>query len=404
MGLGMALGFAQNLVLARLLGPEGLGHVSVVNATMGLGSLLAGAGLTTAILRHSSAQADEAEGYAVFRLGAKYAVVVSIVVAGFLMILSRTPLWVFDPVAGEWMPVLALALPGLTLATCSIGYLQSRNRIRDKAVLDFTRRLVQTTAVIVGVIFAGFHGFVWGYLIGALFGMAVSLGRTLRVAPRERPVSPVSAREMIRFGSWSVFTQMLGFVMTTMDVLWVSALMEDAAPVGHYGLAATIQAMVRMPLLAYLDAIFPRMTRQADDPEALDQARHRVRRNLLLVSATTAGAAALVAPVAVPLVFGEAFRAAVMPLAILLIGQVIWSLGAAQGRVLLAAGWVQGNFWAGTTALVVNMVGNPLLIPRLGIEGAALATVGSQAVWAVATTVLCRRLIRHRVAQQSSKN
>ena len=55
MALVLVLGFAQNLVLARILGPEGVGHMAVIYATMSVGALLGTAGLTSSILRYGAA-------------------------------------------------------------------------------------------------------------------------------------------------------------------------------------------------------------------------------------------------------------------------------------------------------------------------------------------------------------
>jgi O-antigen/teichoic acid export membrane protein len=62
MGLVLALGFVQNLVLARILGPEGLGHMAVLNTTMNFAGLLATAGLTTSVLRYAAAQQLPVDG------------------------------------------------------------------------------------------------------------------------------------------------------------------------------------------------------------------------------------------------------------------------------------------------------------------------------------------------------
>ena len=55
MGIVLAVGFLQNLVLARILGSGGLGHLGVVNTVMNFMGLFAAAGLTTAILRYAAA-------------------------------------------------------------------------------------------------------------------------------------------------------------------------------------------------------------------------------------------------------------------------------------------------------------------------------------------------------------
>ncbi len=61
-------------------GPEGLGHMAVLNTTMHFAGLLATAGLTTSVLRYAAAQKLPAEAWAVFRSGAQLAAMISVAV------------------------------------------------------------------------------------------------------------------------------------------------------------------------------------------------------------------------------------------------------------------------------------------------------------------------------------
>jgi O-antigen/teichoic acid export membrane protein len=115
-----------------------------------------------------------------------------------------------------------------------------------------------------------------------------------------------------------------------------------------------------------------------------------MRIHILCIALVAAGAAAVAGPILVPWVFGADYSGSVLSLEILLVGQVLWSLGAAQGRSLLAAGWVEGNFIASIVAASVNLGANFLLIPIWGAPGAALATAGTWGVWAVVVNLLSR--------------
>jgi O-antigen/teichoic acid export membrane protein len=198
-----------------------------------------------------------------------------------------------------------------------------------------------------------------------------------------------------------MFTGVLGDVMATAAVMCLSALVEDPALVGLYGLAAVIQRVATVPMTAYLDVSFPKLARSSDDVLLLRRLRKRVRRNVFLLSLSAALATALAAPVAVPLVFGDAYTGSVPALWILLAGKVAWSTGAAQGRSLVAASRVQGNFWATVLAVAVSLSANIALIPIWGIEGAAVATALTQVVWSVVVSLICRRFETQRMRSVS---
>lgn len=396
MVLVMALGFVQNSVLARLLGAAGLGHMAVINSVLNIAALLATAGVTTSILRYGAAESRPEGAWAVYRSGLGLVAGMSLASAALLTLFSRSPLWVFDPVAGAWMPLVALILPLQALSSCSLSFLQARDRMRNKAVLELLARLFSVAAVLIGALGWGFPGCVIGLALGMGVGSLVQMGNTRRLrAPGAAPA--VAPRELFRFGLWGLLTNALGLVLSTADVLSVSALVGDPKAVGVYSLASLFQQVVTIPMRAYLDARFAEMTRASADPVALRAMRRRMRVHLLLVTAAPAVALAAIAPIALPWIFGEDFSASVRPLWILLAGQTLYSLGAAQGRAMLAAGWVEGNFWASAFAAVFNLAANLTLVPKLGPIGAAIATTSTYALWAVAVSVMCRWHERARI-------
>ena len=390
MGLVLALGFLQNLVLARILGPEGLGHLAIVNRVMGFAALLATGGLTTSILRYAAAERQENAAWALYQRGLLLAGGLSLIITLAVVLLPATPAWVFDPIAGIWLPLAAIVLPLQSAAYCAIQYCQSRQRMRAKAVLQLVEKLTLVIAMVSGAWLDGFRGAVIAFVIGTTVSSVIAWAFTARFRALPSVPSPIPSGELLRFGAWSVFTNFQGVIVLSADVMCLSALVSDAATVGFYALAVTFQQIVRIPMGAYLDARFPEMVRVSHDVERLRTLRRRMRNHVLGIAAVAVVAVGVIAPWIIPPVFGEPFRASVLPLEILLAGHLFSSLGVAQGRSMLASGWVEGNFWAGLLAAVSNIALNLTLIPIFGIEGAAAATALTYLVWTVSVELMCR--------------
>ena len=384
-GIVLALGFVQNIFLARALGPDGLGHLSVVNTVLNLGSLAATAGITTAVLRYSAAERDPAAAWTVYRRGIGLTTGVGLAVVATLSLWSRTPLWAFDPVAGLWLPLAALTLPLRSAASCATEFAQSRERTRTKATLDVTAKALMVLGIVLGGLARGFPGAIVGLVVGTTLGSLVSLTFVRRLRPERTAEASVSAGEMLRFGLWGLSTNLLATIVSTADVLVLSALLDQPSLVGYYSIAVVLQQLGRVPLLAYLDARFPEMARTAKVPDDLAALWRRMRRHLLLFAVPNCAAAALVAPWIVPWVFGAEYEASVRPLQILLLRDIAFATAAAQGRALLAAGNVQANFRSAALMAVTSVSLNLLLIPWLGLVGSAIASVASQVLWAIAT-------------------
>jgi O-antigen/teichoic acid export membrane protein len=249
--------------------------------------------------------------------------------------------------------------------------------------------------LVIGVVLCalrwGFLGAVVGFVIGTFAGSALSVGVVRGLRPPRPEPARVATREMLRFGLWGLLTNVLGMALTAADVLCLSAIVGDPAVVGVYSIAVVFQQMVRVPLLAYLDARFPEMARSAMDKGALRQLRRRMRAHLVWVAVPSCAGVAALAPWLIPFLFGSEYAATVPILQLLLASHVAFALGAAQGRSLLAQGYVEGNFWASLIAAAANLALLLALIPAVGAFGAAAATVVSQAIWALATQWLCVR-------------
>ena len=388
--LVMALGFVQNILLARLLGAEGLGHMAVIYSIMTIACLLATFGLASSILRYGAAERDEGGAWSVYRTGIRLVAGTSVASAVVIALFSLSRFWVFDPVAGAWMPLVVLVVPAQALASCSSHFFHARSRMRDKALLELVSRLCIVGSVATGALLDGFRGCVIGYVIGSAAGGVISVAHARVLRPRVAGPASVSSRELLRFGLWGLLTNALFMVLTTTDVLAMSALVGDPKAVGAYSLAALFQQVVSIPMRAYLDARFPEMTRISHDIPALRALRRRMRLHLLAITIAPAGALAVVAPWLIPRVFGADFAASIAPLSILLLGQIFNSTGAAQGRSMFAAGWVEGNFWASGIAAAYNVMANLLLVPRYGAIGAATATASTHLLWSCAVSVMCR--------------
>ena len=395
--LVLGLGFVQNLLLARILGPEGVGHMAVIYSTMTVASLLGTAGVTSSILRYGAAAPTARDAWELYRTSARVAAGVSVSTSVAVAFYARSPGWVFDPVAADWMPWVVTALPAQALGACGTSFLQARGAMREKALVDFFSRLATFAAMLAGALLHGFEGTAIGYTIGSVVGGVIAVARTWTLRT-ERPAAPwLPTRELLRFGLWGLLTNALGLGLVTADIFCVSALVGDAGQVGVYFLAAQLQQIVGIPTRAYLDARFPDLTRLSANAAALRAVWRRMRWQLVGASTIGSIALAVVAPLALPIVFGRDFAASAIPLAILLLAQIGRSWGDAPGRSMFAAGWVEGNFWLSVLSSVATIGGNLALIPHFGIAGAALGTALANAIWAVATTVVANGFDRRRI-------
>ena len=90
--------------------------------------------------------------------------------------------------------------------------------------------------------------------------------------------------------------------------------------------------------------------------------------------------------------FGEPFTAATTSLRWLLLATLAVYLGAPFVTAVVATGRTTAVLSISALGLVVNLVGNSLLVPRLGMEGAAIATLATELTVAASALFVLVRL------------
>jgi O-antigen/teichoic acid export membrane protein len=195
-------------------------------------------------------------------------------------------------------------------------------------------------------------------------------------------------REQLRLGA--VFAPYFLFLFLTLrvDVLFVAGL-SGAEAVGLYSIAVLFAELVWLATEALRLAV---RERQANAPrqEAIEVSASCIRMSVL-VSVLMGGALAAIAPVGISLVFGSSFSPAV---------DAVWVLLPAAGAMAAwrVAGVALNRFerpWfspaVGLAAISANVALNVILIPSLGISGAALASLISYGLGAVLAGLLLVR-------------
>lgn len=219
------------------------------------------------------------------------------------------------------------------------------------------------------------------------FLLAIAAGSTLgnlslhlagrRGLPSVRGVDPAPIGSFlaasIPMGAAAVFQQLYFHV----DNVFVRALEGDEA-VGHYNVAVRIMSLAIMGGVFASSAALPWLARAHAEGKGLAAA-------LRLAGASTA-LGLVVALGLIPLretllgLFGEGFLVASHSLLWLLAAAFAVHVGAPLMTAVVAAGRSQTLLGIASAGLAVNLLGNALLVPPRGMDGAAIATFMTEAV------------------------
>lgn len=376
--LGIVLAFVATIIFARQLGPEEYGRYALVFSWATVAMVLAGLGLPDYLVREAAREQSPRAGAGLLRWADPRLLIASLVAGVLLLALGAA----FVPGTGM-VPLLLLAapLPLLgSLAAVRQSILRARRRI---AASLWPQLLVTPAASIAGLYLAA----LWlGWSASAL--MAASLATALLVLALTRlqvgATSPRPGTEGRSLGVALPFAliSILSMINGRADQLIVGALL-GATEAGIYTVAMRSAQFVSFPLLVANTIIAPILAaaHQNGDRGKMERLLRISSRLTLLVAMPIGLVPILFGSELLGLVFGPSFSAGAPVLAILAGAQV---LNVAFGSVALVLKMCNLEWLVAVgigLAAMLNIALNIALIPRLGIEGAALASLISLVSW-----------------------
>jgi O-antigen/teichoic acid export membrane protein len=359
----MLLAAMLGVLTARVLGTHGRG----IYVTP-----MVDAGIVTAAFTGLSS----ATSYFLLRRDAGRAVVRASLLAALAFIVAGAGAVCILAAIGHalWAAAAAmLSLPGPAALTIATGYATGTYRVRLCAA--FGAASTALTLVVMIVVFTlgarNATGAIGGWLIATNIA-AAGVVAWLLLDARRLPPGAISARDFTKYALRSGLVGLVTLLNYRADVYLV-AVLGTPVMLGMYTLAVSaaetlltttqVTALVTAPHVGGLE-----------ERAAAALAARAVRHNVLVAGVCCAGLA-LLAPLAVQLLYGAAFMPVVPALRVLLIGVFALSLGSPMSTYFtIRLGRPEVPLILASSSAVICIVASIVLIPRIGLVGAALAS------------------------------
>lgn len=388
----LAFSFVSNIILTRTVGPEGRGLYALVNNAILLAVLVAslGAGEAVAFLvaRDRGLRSRTAgNGLLIVTVGTAIVVVLGAVLQSRV----RTMLGGISPTA--LVVILVCVLPAGFARVFRATLQGLRNFVSyNMCVIARPASILLYCTVFLIILRRDMSIVPYVLLIVTLTECVVNGGLALRRLRPSAGISTERIRRILSYGLRANVTVLLHFAYLRIGIFLLGYLMtkED---VGIYSISAALAEIQIYIPLAVGWVWMPKVATQSlrDSVSGTQMLMRRVLPVLLLVSALLA----IFGGRFLPIVFGAAFAESYVPMLVMLPGSIL------LGFVLIISGFFDGrgkphlSAVLSLCAVVVILVADLLLIPVLGIMGAALgASLGYFSAFLVAI-VLFRLEARH---------
>jgi O-antigen/teichoic acid export membrane protein len=375
------VGLASSVILARFLSVEARGELGVL-ASFALVSIL----VLQLGWENSTVHAIRARGIdpgwvllrSLFAGGTAGALLIAVcasgeraLVPGLLGEVPRAAFWL--AVLGAVPQLMAQYLVGVARGIDAFG------RANRYALGTSAGSLAAAALVLIA-----FDGGLVGLLAAFLAVQLVAASAFAFGLARQTGVARGGARgaELLRFALRTWVVNVLGALHERVDVLLLAALLPDPAPAAFYVVALGLIERLKQIPEAIGVALFPELA--ARDAQAGARFAARTVRHSLAWLILLAVPIAAAAPWLMPLLYGDPYRASVPVVLVLLPALSALAVYRILSRYFIARGAQGTPIAIQAVSLVANLALNLLLIPRLGAVGAALASLCSYGLAALA--------------------
>ncbi|HEX2050099.1 MAG TPA: oligosaccharide flippase family protein [Actinomycetota bacterium] len=262
-----------------------------------------------------------------------------------------------------------------------VSALQSLERLGDVARMQAEIALAQAVAAAAVVVAGGDVVAVSWAIVAVSAAYPVRTWLVLRRRWDGRVTPGVAGfGAMIRVAGFFAIAAGLTTTLTFLDAIMVQAFRGNAAT-GLYGAAYRVLIALGIAPVVYTEAANRSIAFLArHDPPRLARMVRRILRHLLLLALPLAAGGVVLAGELLETLYGGGYRDASGALSILLAALVFVFPGYLLVATCYAVGLERRVALTLALAVLLNAAANLVAIPRLGIEGAAAATLGAEAI------------------------
>jgi O-antigen/teichoic acid export membrane protein len=331
----------RNICLARFLQPLDFGLMAIVYVAMGFAEMYADAGISAAVIQRQNATRAQLSTLYWLNLASGFSI--------------AAIMWSLAPAVGlltsesRVVPIMRLVCAVFAITPTCVQFdllLQ-----KDLAFKYLARRNVVATCVqsVVAITLAargfGVWAMAWGYVSMSLANMCLLLPIGLR---RYRPLFHFRWKDLdgfLRFGLYQLGERTGYYLAQKVDQVLIGATL-GASALGMYSFAWNIagQPLTRInPILTKV--AFPIFSKAQDNMPKMRRGYLRLTSVVTAVNAPLLVGLLVVAPIVIPLVYGEKWLQSVTVIQWLCIVGLLRSIGNPVGCIVYAKGMVDRSFW-----------------------------------------------------------
>lgn len=388
--LGIFIGLLSSIVLARAMGPENYGLYSFAMETMMFVSIPIAMGMANLLTRE----------VAKYRYQNEYGHLKGIITWSSKFVFTSALLLVLIAIAGIFLliddplkrNIFLLATPMIFINGINQVRMGSLRGLKHAILSQLPETLIRPafTVIIISILYWGIKSPISAKtgIIVNIFSLSVVFLLGLYWLWKAVPVEAKYSNSYNRSKEWTkealpfFLLGGIAIINTKLSVVIVGVF-RPVEEVGFYRIAVTASTIISFLLMAVNMTIAPLISElyYGDKKEQLQRILTKTVRFIFLVGLMISIGYWILGNFLISLFYGQEYLPAYLPLVILSFGQLI-NIGAGSvGVVLNMTGYQNDTVKGQVIAAISSVALNILLVPKYGLNGAAVATAGSFLIW-----------------------
>ena len=379
----LILHFFQKPILARYLGPAGLGLFSMAIMLAGIIELIAAFGIDSALTKYVAeykGKEQKEKLYSLFSSAFITILIIGIITSLALFVFSNTFASIFNmPSLSLLLKIYALVFPFSLIYGIIISFF---NGIREMRYHAFFSILQASLALSFILVFLMIGLRVEGAVLGIVFAIIVTVSVAMVIMKRFVRFTfsdyKKSTKMLASFGSRLIGANMIAQVYYYIDTLMIGYFLTST-DVGYYAVAISLSRFFWLVPRAMATVAYPAISEYwaKKDIQAINKLVDKSTKYSACILVFAGMSVILFAKDVITFLFTSEFLPAVLPLTILIIGTVTSGILRSIGGIFASAGKVDLVLKMSPIAPTADILLNIALIPIYGIIGAATATTAA---------------------------
>lgn len=378
------LSIINTTVLSRVLGPEGKGVVDVANNFLSFATLILGMGFAASNVFFLGKKKDALNEIIGNNILVAFASV--IVLVPFYFLEQHYHFKFLQGVTNLQMLAVLITIPLVNFKSAMINVLLGLQDIIEYNRINVLDKILSLAFLIIFLLIAVNPT---AAIVSILVGTVVICVLQVYILILKRKQAPRLERglmkDMFRYGLKAQFGNIVQRLNYRLDVFIVNYYLP-LDQVGIYGIAVALGETLWGVSGSIATMVFPIASASTDKKEMSTFTNQITRVSLTLIAGFSVILAFLSKPL-ILLVFGRDFVTATSALLWLLPGISIFSVSNILASYLAGVGLVEKNIYSSIVSGIVTVVLDIYLIPRIGINGASIATSFSYIIFTIMTII-----------------